>query len=125
MEVELLVPSSAIGFVDRGQQVTLQYKAFPFQKFGVQRGSVSYVSRRALSPAEASEVSGIEGISEPVFRVRVRDIAQEIHGRPVRPSMLVDADVLLERRRIIEWIFSPIYAAKGRLSGQEGAGESK
>jgi len=29
--------------------------------------------------------------------------------------MLVDADIMGERRRLIEWIFEPLYSLKGRV----------
>lgn len=34
---------------------------------------------------------------------------------PLKPGMLLDADVLGERRRLIEWIFEPLYSLKGRV----------
>jgi membrane fusion protein len=33
----------------------------------------------------------------------------------LRPGMLVNADLLLERRTILEWIFEPVLQLKGRL----------
>ena len=31
------------------------------------------------------------------------------------PGMLLDADILGERRRLIEWVFEPLYSLKGRV----------
>jgi membrane fusion protein len=33
----------------------------------------------------------------------------------VAPGMQIDADVLLERRRLIEWIFEPVLSIAGRI----------
>jgi membrane fusion protein len=37
------------------------------------------------------------------------------YGQPVplQPGMQLDADVLLERRRLIEWVFDPIFTLTG------------
>ena len=38
-------------------------------------------------------------------------------GKPeaLKPGMLVDADVLGERRTLVEWIFEPLYSLGGRV----------
>lgn len=124
MEVELLVPSSAVGFLEVEQPVSLQYKAFPYQKFGVHYGSVRSISRRALTADELADTSGIRNIDQPMYRVRIGEIEQEVQGRSIRAGMLVDADLLLERRRIIEWVFSPAYAVKKRITAPDEGDEN-
>ena len=39
------------------------------------------------------------------------------YGRPepLKPGMLLDADILGEKRRLIEWVFEPLYSLKGRV----------
>jgi membrane fusion protein len=39
------------------------------------------------------------------------------YGAPRRllPGMAVEADVLLERRRLYEWVLEPLYALAGRV----------
>ena len=49
MEIDLLVPSSAIGFLERDQLVWLRYSAFPYQKYGQFSGTIIDVGRAALS----------------------------------------------------------------------------
>ena len=34
---------------------------------------------------------------------------------PLRPGMLVNADLLLEKRTLLEWIFEPVLQLKGRF----------
>ena len=113
LEAELLVSSSAIGFVRKGTPVVLHYQAFPYQKFGVQHGAVLRVSRSALSPQEVASLLGRQAPSEPLYRVEVRLGAQAIEANGeeyvLRPGMTVEADMLLDRRRMIEWIFEPLY----------------
>jgi membrane fusion protein len=52
LEVQLYAPSRAAGFVAPGQEVLIRYQAFPYQKFGLQRGIVSDVSTTPFAPGE-------------------------------------------------------------------------
>src|SRR5690606_488892 len=119
LRAELLAPSSAIGFVERGSEVRLRYSAYPYQKFGHQPGRVAAVSRAAL-PTEGTSSAGPPG-REPVYRVVVELDAQAIdvygESRPLRAGMQVEADVKLETRRLYEWVLEPLYAMRVRASG--------
>lgn len=116
LEAELYAPSRAIGFVKPGQEVRLMYQAFPHQKFGAAVGYVTSVSRTVLAPTELS-VPGIEA-REPVFRVRVRLAKASVsaYGQdiPLRPGMLLTADIIADRRSLLEWLLDPLYAAGRR-----------
>ncbi len=122
LQAQILVPSQAVGFVHPGIQVTLHYQAFPYQKFGLHHGVVSSVSRSALTPGEVTLLlgGGTPPSSDPLYLARV-DLADqnvEAYGRkePLRPGMALDADMLLDRRRIVEWIFEPLYGMGHRWS---------
>jgi membrane fusion protein len=52
LEVDLYVPSRTAGFVARGQNVLIRYQAFPYQKFGLQKGVVIDVSATPFAPNE-------------------------------------------------------------------------
>lgn len=121
LEAELLVPSRAIGFIEPGDMVLLRYQAYPYQKFGHQQGRVSRISRGALSPAEIGSLVGNAQGGEPLYRVTVALARQAItaYGKPepLKPGMLLDADVLGEKRRLIEWVFEPLYSLQGKVSG--------
>lgn len=116
LEAELLVPSRAAGFIKVGQAVALQYQAFPFQKFGSAEGRVVSVSRTVLAPSDLS-LPGLQ-LQEPVFRVRValaRDYVSAYGQRtPLQPGMLLNADIVIDRRSLLEWLFDPIYAVSKR-----------
>lgn len=120
MQAQLLVPSRAAGFVHPGMEVVLHYQPFPYQKFGLQRGVVRKVSESALSPSEVSLLLGGQPpVNEPQYRILVDLPAQDVqvYGRAerLRPGMAVEGDLLLDRRRIYEWIFEPLYAAGRQL----------
>ena len=52
VETWLYAPSSAIGFARPGQQVRLRFDAYPYQKYGVGKGTIIAISRVAIDPAE-------------------------------------------------------------------------
>ena len=119
LEAELLVPSRAIGFIEPGDAVLLRYQAFPYQKFGHQRGRVARISRSALDGGELGALIGNARAGEPYYRVTVSLARQAVTAfgkeEPLKPGMLLDADILGERRRLIEWVFEPLYSLKGKI----------
>jgi membrane fusion protein len=124
LQAQLLVPSSAIGFVRIGSDVALHYEAFPYQKFGIQHGKVASISKSALTPEEVSQLIGDRAPEEPVYRVEVGLARQNIEAygklEPLMPGMALQASLFLDKRRIIEWVFEPLYGMKRRY--QEGQG---
>lgn len=119
LEAELLVPSRAIGFIEPGDKVLLRYQAYPYQKFGHQQGRVARISRSALSPGELGALIGKAQQGEPFYRITVALARQTVtaYGKAelLKPGMLLEADVLGEKRRLIEWVFEPLYSLKGKL----------
>jgi membrane fusion protein len=116
MHAELLVPTRAIGFLKPGQHVVMRYDAFPYERFGQYRGTITEIGRSVWT---AGERVGPLSAREPVYRVDVALERQTVSALgqelPLRPGMMVNADLLLEKRTILEWIFEPVLQLKGRL----------
>ena len=122
LQAQLFAPSSAVGFVRPNQVVQLRYQAFPYQKFGHQTGAVTQVSR---SPLQASELAGLplqtaaNANREPLYRITVtldrQSVAAYGQAQALVPGMQLEADVLLDRRRLIEWLFEPVLGIAGRV----------
>jgi len=121
LEAHLYAPSRAVGFVRAGQAVLLRYRAYPYQKFGRYRGTIASVSRSAIAPSElppgfaAGSTPG--GAAEPLYRIVVALERQDVaaYGKPVplQPGMQLDADILLDRRRLYEWVLDPLFTLTG------------
>lgn len=121
MQAHLYAPSSAVGFLRPQQQVRLRYQAFPYQKFGQQEGQVLQVARTPLPAAELAQLGLPASLSqgEPLYRITVQLQRQSVQAygqeQALSPGMLLEADVLLERRRLIEWIFEPLLSLARRV----------
>jgi membrane fusion protein len=111
LEAHLMVPSRAVGFIEPGQAVLLRLSAFAYQKFGQVAGTVMRVDRSPINETAAG--------AEPMYRVIVKLARQSVtaYGRSqqFKSGMTLEADILQDRRRLIEWVLDPIIsAAKNR-----------
>jgi membrane fusion protein len=113
LQAELFFPTRAFGFVRPGQQVRILYDAFPYQKFGAYRGSVTTVSHTILT---GTETTGPITLKEPAYRVTAILEQSDInaYGRkvPLQPDMLLKADVILEQRSLMRWLLDPVLSAR-------------
>ena len=129
LQAQLFVPSGVVGYMQAGQPVLLRYQAFAYAKYGHQTGQVVRVTR---TPLQASELAALpltglahkpaDAMGEPLYRVAVALDQQSVRAydqaerQPLAAGMQVEADVGLERRRLIEWMFEPLLGLAGRLS---------
>jgi len=125
LQAQLYVPSKAIGFVKTGDTVLLRYQAYPYQKFGHANGIVAAISQTALPIGDLNlpfvpTTNGLPAASnEPLYRITVNLTRQTIDAygkaQPLQSGMLLDADILLDRRRLYEWALEPLYSLSGKF----------
>jgi multidrug efflux pump subunit AcrA (membrane-fusion protein) len=98
---ELTVPESGIGKLKLDQDVKLKYDAFPYQRYGVKYGKLSW-----LSPARG------EGETAQSFKARVELSEKEItvkgQPRPLAAGMSGAAEIVIGKRALISYVFEPI-----------------
>ncbi|WP_215781446.1 MULTISPECIES: HlyD family secretion protein [unclassified Paludibacterium] len=115
LEAHLYAPSRAIGFIRPGTAVKLRLDAFPYQKFGHVHGTVLTVAQSALQP---QEIEGQGQSREALYRIRVRLQGNTIRAygqpMPLLPAMRLEADLLLDTRRLYEWALEPLYSVSGK-----------
>jgi len=113
LQAELFVPSRAIGFVEAGQSVRLLYDAFPYQHYGAYRGRIVRVSQTIVAGTDVSTPVKLEG---PAYRATVALERPDInaYGKrvPLQPDMLLKADIILEKRTLVDWILNPLLSAR-------------
>ncbi|MDE4647847.1 HlyD family secretion protein [Klebsiella quasipneumoniae] len=120
LQIELYAASQNAGFIRPGQRVALRFAAFPYQKFGVQYGTIREISRTTLTPSDLLSVSPVTWKeNEGRYRVIVRPENPFIlaYGKkePLRPGMTLEGDVNLDTRPLWEWLTEPLWSLKGKL----------
>ncbi|MEM7044701.1 MAG: HlyD family efflux transporter periplasmic adaptor subunit, partial [Pseudomonadota bacterium] len=130
LQAQLYLPTRARGFIKPGQRVLLRYQAFPYQKFGHHEGQIVGIAQAAIMPEElarrlpasADLLSRAE--AGPVYPVTVALSSQTAtaYGEsvPLQPGMQLEADVQIETRRLVEWMFEPLYTLTGRMQTADG-----
>ncbi len=115
LRVDIFVPSRAIGFIKRGQEVRLLYDAFPYQRFGSFGARVDTISRVAVAGGETNAPFKID---EPVYRITALPERQQVlaYGKPVplQSGMTLVANIVLERQTFLDWFLSPLRAVANR-----------
>lgn len=131
LEVHLFAPSKDAGFIRPGQSVRIRYQAYPYQKFGHYDGLVQEVSGSPMLPAElpypvAAKSEGLSLLAglpampntDPMFRIRIRPQNPYVMAygqkQALQPGMQVEADVMLDTRSLLEWIFEPLLSVRGK-----------
>jgi len=125
--VEATLTNQDIGYVKLGQPVDVKVDTFPFQKYGSLKGVVAWISADAedkdsaardldmRTGAPMSEDSA-KAASNPntgyVYKVHVRTETPQfiVDGQPraIQSGMTVQADIVTDRRRIIDFFLSPV-----------------
>ncbi|MFC3149259.1 HlyD family secretion protein [Piscinibacterium candidicorallinum] len=126
LQAHFYIPTRAAGFVAPGQTVRLRYAAFPYQKFGQHQGTVLAIDRAPTAPSQlppaisAALASTSTGATpEARYRVTVALTEQYIlaYGQPLplKPGMVVEADIVQRESKIYEQILDPLrgFAQRG------------
>ncbi|MFQ0997172.1 HlyD family secretion protein [Gilliamella sp. CG25] len=121
LEANLFIPSSAIGFLKVGLPVSIRYDAFPYQKFGQHNGIINEISNNTLYLNELKSIGiysqKFNDEKDAFYRVKVKldDQTMKAYGKnyPLKVGMTLESNIILEKRKIYEWIFEPIFSIKG------------
>jgi multidrug efflux pump subunit AcrA (membrane-fusion protein) len=122
LEAELYLPDRLLASSAVGSEVLLRYRAFPYQHYGQYRGRIA---RIAHSPLPASPIDGTTRTAadgDPLYRAivsidrqSVRSDRGQIHA--LRPGLRLQADIVLEKRRLYEWLLEPFARWRDRSAG--------
>jgi membrane fusion protein len=117
LDAELFVPTHAIGFVSEGQAVHISYASFPYQQFGFADGTVETISHTLLKPDQSAGPIKFDGsaylIHVALKKQTISAYAKEI---PLQADMQLTADVVINRRGLLAWLFDPLLAHWRRLA---------
>jgi len=129
LQIEAMLPNRDVGFVRAGQSAEVKVDAFTYTRYGLLHGTVDGVSRdtvqndRAPSgqggqrPGEAKPADD-EDAPQPgsayIARVSLAQSGVETEDgmQPLEPGMTVTAEIKTGRRRVIEYLLSPLLRYK-------------
>lgn len=120
--VEAFVQNKDIGFVKVGQRVAVKLEAFNFTDYGLIEGKVITISRDAIDQSQQPVGSVRDENGRPiqpglVYAAKIalacepKDPARHLLCDRVQPGMSLQAEIKTGRRRIIQYLLSPISQA--------------
>jgi hemolysin D len=125
LEIEAYLENKDIGFVEPGQAAIVKIESFPFTRYGVLDAAVIRVAHDAIPEPDAQTVEGnpakttkssyfggaqrTQNLVFPVTLSLARK-TMDIDGVavPLRPGMTTSVEVKTGKRRILEYLFSPL-----------------
>ena len=136
IEIEAYIPNRDIGFVAAGMPAVINIEAFPFTRYGIVEGKVVHVATDAIPEPDAQQIEGAaaketeslvpignaQRMQNLVFPVTVRPNRTTItvDGRqmPLKPGMAVTVEIKTGKRRILEYLFSPVAEVASQAMGE-------
>ena len=116
LEARLLVPTVRRASSIPSSRSHCATRPFHTNVFGHHLGVVSEVGRTVIQPGEAKLPVQVQ---EPEYMVTVRLPAQAVkaygQNMALQSGMALDADVRIDSRRLIEWVFDPLLSVAGRV----------
>lgn len=102
---EVVIDNKDIGFVNAGQQAAVKVETFSFTRYGTVPATVSWVTADAVNDEK-------RGAIFPAT-LRLEKSTIDIDGKAVKlaPGMAITAEVKTGRRRVIDFLLSPIQRA--------------
>jgi hemolysin D len=111
--VEAVLSNADVGFVRVGQRTEIKVDTFAFQKYGTLKGELVWVSPDAEDKnSQASQTPSEAGTATSSYKVHVKPekLSFRVDGKdvPITVGMTVQADIITDNRRIIDFFLSPI-----------------
>ena len=112
VSAEVQLENKDIGFVAPGQDVAIKLETFPFTRYGTIKATVDKVTQDAVNDEKRGAVFPAT--------LKLNQTHIDVDGKPIRlaPGMNVTAEIKTGKRRVIEYLLSPIEKA-GRESLRE------
>lgn len=106
LEVEAKVLNRDIGFIHLGQEVKIKIDSFKFTKYGYIEGTVTNIAKSSILDEKLGEIYPV--------RIELKTDTMKIDHQYIKlmPGMTCSADVKIGKRRLIEYIISPMIRYK-------------
>jgi len=131
LEIEAYLENKDIGFVAAGQAAIVKIESFPFTRFGALDATVTRVAHDAIPLPDAQSAEGnpakpprndyfagaqrVQNLYFPAT-LRAQKASMTIDGVeiPLSPGMAVTVEIKTGKRRILEYLFSPLVETASR-----------
>lgn len=132
LEIEAYLDNRDIGFVKPGQPAIVKIESFPFTRYGTLDATVMRVARDAIPEPDAQTTegnparpqknagyfSGAQRVQNLVFPVTLQSKKNSMNVDgvevPLSPGMAVSVEIKTGKRRILEYLFSPLVETASR-----------
>jgi membrane fusion protein len=101
--------------------VLLRYPAYPHQHYGQYQGRILGISRQPVPAVRTGTVDAAAARAQSRYRATVALDRQRVRDdsgieRDLRPGLGVEADIVLEKHRLYEWLLEPFARLRERIS---------
>lgn len=105
VSAEVTLENKDIGFVAAGQDVAIKLETFPFTRYGTVKASVDKVTQDAVNDEK-------RGAIFPAL-LKLNQTSIDVDGKQIKlaPGMNIAAEIKTGKRRVIEYLLSPIQRA--------------
>ena len=105
VSAEVQLENKDIGFVAPGQDVAIKLETFPFTRYGTVKATVDKVTQDAVNDEKRGAVFPAT--------LKLHQTAIDVDGKQIKlaPGMNVTAEIKTGKRRVIEYLLSPIQRA--------------
>ena len=114
---EIMINNDDVGFVHEGQSVKVKLAAYPFQKYGMVDGIVTYVSADASDGQGKPNQPNQNGTNDPtngqagykaIVTLNKQSLTASGKTFNLTPGMQVAAEINQGKRTIMEYLLSPV-----------------
>lgn len=112
---DIVINSADVGYVRQGDEVVLKVDAFPYQRHGMLKGHLTFVSEESYAMTEAggeANTHAVTGRGSAVHRGRVvlesTALEHMPNGARLIPGMTLSAEIKVGSRRVLNFFLSPL-----------------
>lgn len=116
VSAEVVIDNKDIGFVREGQVAQVKLETFPFTRYGTVEATVNWVTADAV--VQVREGQPQNAVFPATLQLKQHSL--DIDGKRIRlaPGMNLSAEIKTGRRRVIDYLLSPVQTALSESLGE-------